>query len=139
MTARPIGRQSAAAAHGLRVIMGKRHAGRAHLTPWLAFTLVVVVALTGVVLTQTALDRGAFDLGDLDREIAVAQTLNQQLRLEVARLESPGRVGPIADGMGLVYPDDRQTVFVNGVVDQVVEGDQRWSSIAEFATEEVAP
>jgi len=130
------------ASHGmarLRVIAGKQRVQHPHVAPWMAFTLVVVVALFGIVTTQTSLDAGAFELAELNRSIANAQTENQQLRLEVARLESPARIAPIAVEMGLVYPDTRRTVMVDGVIDQVVEGDQRWASIAEFATEEIAP
>jgi cell division protein FtsL len=123
----------------LRIIAGKKRAHHPHVAPWVAFTLVVVIALFGIVTTQTSLDQGAFELAELNREIADAQTENQHLRLEVARLESPARIAPIAAEMGLVYPDTRRTVMVDGVIDQVVEGDQRWASIAEFATEELTP
>mgnify|MGYP001828958907 CR=1 FL=1 len=123
----------------LRVIAGKQRVRHPHVAPWLAFTMVVVVALFGIVMTQTSLDEGAFELAELNRSIANAQTENQHLRLEVARLESPARIAPIAAEMGLVYPDTRRTVMVDGVVDQIVEGDQRWSSIAEFASEELSP
>ncbi len=123
----------------LRVITGKQRKQHPHVGPWMAFTLVVVVALFGIVTTQTSLDQGAFELAELNRAIANAETENQQLRLEVTRLESPARVAPIAAELGLVYPDSRRTVLVEGVIDQVVEGDQRWASIAEFATEELSP
>ena len=130
------------ASHGmarLRVIAGKQRPQHPHVAPWMAFTLVVIVALFGIVTTQTSLDEGAFELAELNRAIANAETENQHLRLEVARLESPARIAPIAAEMGLVYPDSRRTVMVDGVIDQVVEGDQRWASIAEFATEELSP
>lgn len=123
----------------LRVIAGKRRPHRPHVAPWMAFTLVVVVALFGIVTTQTSLDQGAFEFAELNREIAKAETENQHLRLEVARLESPARVAPLAADLGLVYPDNRRTVMVDGVIDHAVQRDQRWASIAEFASEEVAP
>lgn len=123
----------------LRVIAGKQRKRHPHVAPWMAFTLVVVVALFGIVMTQTSLDEGAFELAELNRSIANAQTENQHLRLEVARLESPARIAPIAAEMGLVYPDSRRTVMVDGVIDLIAEGDQRWSSIAEFASEELSP
>ena len=136
MTARPIRRQTTAAVAGLRVIAGRRRQQRHHVAPWLAFTIVVVVALIGVVMAQTSLDRGAFELGSLDRAIAEAKTENQHLRLDIARLESPVRVAPLAEGMGLVYPEERQPMLVQGVTDPTVQTDQRWSSITEFASEE---
>ena len=40
----------------------------------LAFTLVVVIALFGIVTTQTSLDQGAFELAELNRAIANAET-----------------------------------------------------------------
>ena len=134
MTARPLRRQTSAAVAGLRVIAGRRRDRGPHVAPWLAFTIVVVVALIGVVMAQTSLDRGAFELGTLNRSIAEAKTHNQHLRLEIARLESPARVAPLAVEMGLVYPESRQPVLVEGVVDQVVEVDRRWASISEFAS-----
>ena len=137
MTAVPERRSSHMAR--LRVIAGKRRTHRPHVAPWMAFTMVVVVALFGIVTTQTSLDQGAFELAELNREIAKAETDNQHLRLEVARLESPARVAPLAADLGLVYPDNRRTVMVDGVIDHVIERDQRWASIAEFASEEVTP
>ena len=131
--------KSSARRASLRVVKGRKFNGRPRLTPWLAFTLVVVVALFGIVVTQTSLDRGAFELAEPNRSIAQAETDNQHLRLEVARLESPARVAPLATEMGLVYPDTRRTVMVAGVVEQVAAGDPRWASITDFATEEVSP
>lgn len=132
-------RRSAPSIARLRVIAGRRRNQHPHVAPWMAFTLVVVVALFGIVTTQTSLDQGAFELAELNRAMANAETENQHLRLEVARLESPARIAPLAVEMGLVYPDNRRTVMVDGVLDQVVQGDQRWASITEFASEEVAP
>ena len=61
--------KSSARRASLRVVKGRKFNGRPRLTPWLAFTLVVVVALFGIVVTQTSLDRGAFELAELNRSI----------------------------------------------------------------------
>jgi cell division protein FtsL len=71
----------------------------------------------GLVVARTSLDAGAFELADLNQQIAAEQDRQQLLELEVARLESPTRIAPLADEMGLVYPDDRRTLFVDGMDD----------------------
>jgi cell division protein FtsL len=103
------------------------------ITPWLAFVLVVVVALFGIVLTRTTLDKGAFELAELDQQLATAQVRNQHLRLEIARLESPGRVAPAAEMLGMVYPDERTLVTVDGVVVVVNDLDPRWAGLDRYA------
>lgn len=130
MTARPA--RTPRPARGLRVIQG-RNLRTPVVTPWVAFTAVVVVAFLGLVMARTALDRGAFELAELDRQIAVEQTRHQQLLLEVATLESPARVGPLAAEMGLVYPEERQPLVVRGVVGPEPGMDPRWAGLGGYA------
>ena len=137
MTARAV-RQSRAAAGGLRVIHGSRQK-RPVITPWIAFVLVVVVALFGIVLTRTTLDHGAFELADLSRQLATEQVRNQHLRLEIARLESPGTVAPAAEALGMVYPDERTLVTVDGVVVVANDPDPRWAGLERYAAGPVSP
>jgi cell division protein FtsL len=99
----------------------------------MAFTLVVVVAFVGLAIARTAMDQGAFELAELERRIAVEETQNQHLRLEVSRLESPSRIGPMAEEMGLVYPDDRVLVVVRGVTGPGPDEDPRWAAIDRYA------
>lgn len=118
---------------GLRLVQGRRNR-RPVVTPFLAFVLIVLVALFGIVFARTALDQGAFDLSELDREIVAARSHNTQLRLEVARLESPTRVAPLAEQMGMVFPTERDTVVVERVVTDPAEPeDPRWASIGRYA------
>ncbi len=112
MTARPLrlpGRDSR-----LRVIAGRR-AKRPITAPWIAVSLIAVVAFLGLIGTRTALDRSAFEMARLDKAIAEAATANQQLRIEIAELENPARIAPLAEEMGLVIPAQRRQLLVRGV------------------------
>lgn len=122
----------------LRVIQGRR-ARRPELAPWMVFSLVVVVALIGLAVARTTLDRGAFELAELDARIAKAELRNQELLLEVARLESPARIGPLAEQMGLVYPETAQPLLVENVADPQRTTDPRWADLRNFAVSEAKP
>jgi cell division protein FtsL len=137
VTARPL-RAPGARPAGLRVVQGRR-TRRPIVTPFLAFVLIVLVALFGIVFARTALDQGAFDLTELNREILRAQTENTHLRLEVARLESPTRVAPLAEQMGMVFPTERTTVVVERIVDPSQPADPRWASISRYAAAANSP
>lgn len=139
MTARSL-RQPRTVQRGLRVIPGAARK-RVVVAPWVTFSLVVVVALFGIVVARTTLDQGAFDLADLNRKIAEAEVSNQRLRLEIARLESPGRVAPAAESLGLVYPTERAVLTVAGIVVQSTDSDPRWATLDRYASaaSEVAP
>lgn len=130
MTARPL--RAVRGIRSLRVVQGKV-GRRPVLAPWLAFCLVVVVALVGQVVARTTLDRGAFELTELERRIAVEQTRNQELRLEVSRLESPTRIGPLAEDLGMVYPDERVPIVVAGVNGPGPAEDPRWARMDRYA------
>ena len=75
--------------------------------------LIAVVAFLGLGFARTSLDRSAFDLAELNKAIAEQEALNEQLRLEVARLENPARIAPLADEMGLVIPVDTKPLLVD--------------------------
>jgi cell division protein FtsL len=116
---------------GLRVLIGQHHRRR-HLAPWLIFSLVAIVAFLGMVLTRTSLDRSSIELANIERELAEATSLNQRLRLEIARLESPARVAPAAQQFGMVYPQTSNRLVVEGVIPATV-ADPRWSDLNGLA------
>lgn len=132
MTARPA-RQAAPVAK-LRIVQGK---APAHPTAW-GWLLVAIVAVGlffGLITANTAMDRAAFELQEIRAEIAAEQARFDQLRLEVARLSSPERIQPMAEELGLVYPDpsDIRTVTAAGVV--VVRQDaDRWTDIKSLVS-----
>jgi cell division protein FtsL len=75
--------------------------------------LIGVVAFLGVGFARTSLDRSAFELDQLNRSIAEQGAINEQLRLEIARLENPARIAPLAEELGLVIPGDTRQLLVD--------------------------
>lgn len=75
--------------------------------------LIAVVAFLGLGFARTSLDRSAFELAELNKAIDEQAALNEQLRLEVARLENPARIAPLADELGLVIPGDTNQLLVD--------------------------
>jgi cell division protein FtsL len=118
---------------GLRVIIGR---GSRHqpLAPWLVFSVVAVIAFLGMILTRTSLDRASIELTSIERQLAEATSLNQRLRLEIARLESPARVAPAAQELGMVYPQTSNRLVVEGVLPLTVS-DPRWSDLTGIAAQ----
>jgi cell division protein FtsL len=110
MTVRPVGRP--AGNEGLRVVKGKR-LRRPSLAPWMIMVIIAVVAFLGLGFARISLDRSAFELAELNKSMDEQAALNEQLRLEVARLENPARIAPLADEMGLVIPGDTNPLLVN--------------------------
>ncbi|MGH8927608.1 MAG: hypothetical protein ACRDWH_04620 [Acidimicrobiia bacterium] len=118
---------------GLRVVTGQRHR-REPLTPWVIFSVVAIVAFLGMILTRTSLDRIAIELATVEGQLAEVRSLNQRLRLEISRLESPARVAPAARELGMVYPVSSNRLVVEGVIPATV-ADPRWAELNRFAAE----
>lgn len=112
MTARPL--RAPSRAGGLRVIPG-RSARRPAMAPWVVISLITVLAFLALIGARTALDRTAFEIDAINAAIADEVSLNQQLRIEIAELENPARIVPLAEELGLVIPTDRQQLLVRGV------------------------
>lgn len=127
MTARPVRVPSQTAR--LRIIQGKRFA-RPKAWGWMLMATLAVAVFFGLIIANTALDRSAFELEELRQGIVAEQGRFDQLRLEVARLRSPERIQPMAEELGLVYPDpaDIRTVMAPGVV-VAGRNDDRWTEI----------
>lgn len=127
MTARPA--QGTPSAARLRVIQGKPFV-RPKAWGWMVIAFVSVALFFGLIIANTALDRSAFELEEIRSEIVAQQERFDQLRLDVARLRSPERIQPLAEELGMVYPDpaDIRRVTASGVV--VMErDDDRWTNI----------
>ncbi|MFP3880989.1 MAG: hypothetical protein ACLFRT_12475 [Actinomycetota bacterium] len=110
MTAQPlrdVGREQ-----GLRVLKGRR-VRKPSIAPWMIMVLMAVIAFLGLGFARTSLDRSAFELAELNKAIDEQAALNEQLRLEVARLENPARIAPLADELGLVIPGDTNQLLVD--------------------------
>ncbi len=75
-------------------------------------TLALLGGLFGLAVFHADLAEGRFVLEDLE---AQERTLGRQLtelRIEVARLEAPARVGDVAAGFGMVAPEPGSTTFL---------------------------
>ncbi|HEX5695487.1 MAG TPA: hypothetical protein VFZ15_03830 [Acidimicrobiia bacterium] len=110
MTALPL--RGAASEERLRVLKGRR-LQRLTLAPWMIMVLIGVVAFLGLGFARTSLDKSAFELDQLNRAITEQGAINEQLRLEIARLENPARIAPLAEEMGLVIPGDTRQLLVD--------------------------
>lgn len=115
MTARPAGRPERAPTR-LRVIAGRR-AQRPGMGAWILFSALAVVLFFALIVSRVALDKPALELNDLARQIEAEQVHYQQLRLEVARLQAPERIVPLAEELGLIYPQEVRVVVADGVGD----------------------
>jgi cell division protein FtsL len=103
---------------GLRVIGGRRPV-RPQVGPFVVFGIVVIASMLGIVMARTSLDAGAFQLTELNDQIAAETERQALLTLEIAQLESPTRIGPLAEQMGLVHPDTRTVLLVDGIGDDL--------------------
>ena len=114
MTVRPL-RTTETYDAPLRVVSSRR-LRRPQLGMWGVYTIVAVIAFFALIYSRTALDDTAFELRELQQQIAVEEERQQQLGLEVARLASPGEIVPAAEEMGLILPDEVIPVAAEGVV-----------------------
>jgi len=110
VTARPL--RKTRPSEGLRVLKGRR-LRKPSIAPWMIMVIIAVAAFLGLGFARTSLDRSAFDLAELDKAIDAQMAINEQLRLEVARLENPARIAPLADELGLVIPSETNQLLVN--------------------------
>jgi cell division protein FtsL len=108
--ARPLRRSAENPA--LRVLEGRR-LKRLTLAPWTIMVVIGVIAFLGLGFARTSLDRSAFELDRLNRSIAEQEAINEQLRLEIARMENPARIAPLAEEMGLVIPANTPQLLVD--------------------------
>lgn len=112
MTARPL--RSPTRDLGFRVIPGRR-AQRPAMAPWVVISVVTIATFLALIGARTALDRSAFELAELHAAMAEEESLNQRLRIEIAELENPARIAPLAEELGLVIPSNRRQLLVRGV------------------------
>jgi cell division protein FtsL len=96
----------------------------------LAFLAVAVFALfLLLIMSRIALDRSAFVIQDLDRQIAAEESRYWELRLQVSELRDPARIALIAAEMGMVYPVEVRSVEVPGLGSPGPGVEERWVSL----------
>jgi cell division protein FtsL len=94
-------------ARHLRVVAPSERVRR-RLTPAMGVLLtgLLFATLFAIATAHTLLVQGQIRLDDLDSQLTVEQARYQELRKEVAEMESPTRVVTAAQGLGMVAPDD---------------------------------
>ena len=110
MSVRPL--RQATKEEGLRVLPGRR-LRKPTIAPWTIMAMIGVVAFLGLGFARTSLDRSAFELAELDKAIDEQVAINRALELEIARLENPARIAPLAEELGLVAPDTTNQLLVD--------------------------
>lgn len=98
---------------GLRILPGRKLRRKPSMAPWMIMALLAVVAFLGLGLARTSLDKTAFELADLNKQMDQQVALNQQLRLEAARLGNPARIAPLAEDLGMILPDETTELLVD--------------------------
>jgi cell division protein FtsL len=81
---------------------------RRRLTPatGVLLTALLFVTLFLIAIAHTLLVQGQVRLDGLDDDLRVEQARYQELRKEVAEMESPARVVAAAEDLGMVTPED---------------------------------
>ncbi len=118
--------------------VGVRTHGRRRpvVRPLVVFTMAVILVFFAVIYSRISLDRTAFELQSLDREIAAEQERHWDLRVENARLQAPDLITQRAAALGLVYPDDRYTIEISGMVDANGGPEDRWMALRALFVEQ---
>ncbi|MFL6204500.1 MAG: hypothetical protein ACJ739_04045 [Acidimicrobiales bacterium] len=91
----------------LRVVAPSERARR-HLTPGMAVVLTAAMfaTLLALAVAHTVLVEGQVRLDHLDSQLVEEQARYQEMRTDVAELESPARIVQAAHDMGMVSPAD---------------------------------
>jgi cell division protein FtsL len=79
------------------------------------FTILAVAVFFMMIYLRIALDRTAFELDTIEREISLEQSRQLDLRLQLAELQDPLRIASEAERIGLVHPDERRAIAVAGL------------------------
>lgn len=104
------------------------------MAPWFLFTALVIFVFFALIYSRTTLSDSAFRLKEVEAQIAQEESTYQQLRLEVARLQSPERVVPLAEQIGLVLPEQVRTVEASGVTGTEGGAEERWAEVKSILT-----
>ncbi len=92
----------------LRVVAPSERVRRRRITPAMAviLTAALFATLLAVAVAHTVLVEGQVRLDRLDARLVEEQARYQELRTQVAELESPARIVQAAQQQGMVTPDD---------------------------------
>ncbi|MEA2023688.1 MAG: hypothetical protein U9N79_05275 [Actinomycetota bacterium] len=119
-----------------RVGARSRARHRPVVRPLLIFTIAVILAFFAVIYSRISLDRTAFELQRLDREVVAEQERHWNLRADYAHLQAPELITQRAAALGLVYPEDRRTIEITGMANTVGGPEDRWMDMRALLVEQ---
>ena len=95
------------------------------MLPLALFVVAVVAVFFSMIFLRISLDETAFELAELTDGIELEQSRQLDLRYDLAGLKDPLRIATEAQRIGLVYPDVRVALVVDGFATdaQVLEPD----------------
>ena len=85
------------------------------MLPLLLFVVAVVAVFFAMIFLRISLDETAFELAEIEAGIEVQKSAQLDLRYDLAGLKDPQRITTEAERIGLVYPDARVTISVDGL------------------------
>jgi hypothetical protein len=88
------------------------------IVPLIFFTGLAIALFFAMIYLRIALDRTAFELDSIEDQIAIEESRQLDLRLEIAGLQDPLRITTEARRIGLTHPDERVPIEVSGVRDR---------------------
>lgn len=113
----------------LEVIPGATRRPRPKISHWILFAIAVIIAFFGLIYSRISLDRSAFEIQELEAQIAVQHDLHWQLRYELAQIQDPARLETEIAQLGLVFPEKRLALSVPVVGVDELNPDYRWAQL----------
>lgn len=113
-------------AREFHVVLGPGTRRRGRRRYWVLLVAALTAAFLVSVYARIALDRSAFVVTDIERQIAVEEARYWDLRLQVTELQAPERISALAVEMGMVYPETVRTIEVPGLGESASGVEERW-------------
>lgn len=106
------------------------------MVPAVIMTTALVLAFFAIIFSHARLTESSFELEELSGAIDAEQARFEELRLEVARLSSPARIGPEAERLGMVLPDPAalQPITAHILSDAEQDDAAHWASVKSIVT-----
>lgn len=124
-----LAQQNSAAQPALEVIPGAARTRRTKISHWVIFALAVTVAFFGLIYSRISLDHSAFEIQELEEQIAIQEELHWQLRYELAQIQDPALLEEQIADLGMVYPEERVALSVPIVGVDELDPDYRWAQL----------
>lgn len=128
MTARlaPVNARVSRRGREFHVVIGPGTRRRGRRRYWVLLVAALTAAFLVSVYARIALDRSAFVVTDIERQITVEEARYWDLRLQVTELQAPERISSLALEMGMVYPEIVRTIEVPGLGESGPGVEERW-------------